>query len=71
MFGLLWLHWGLISQNINISGADPASGVLTNVEGSGVIIPRVASGKVDGVSRSSRKKGVSGSSSTGRVGRGC
>lgn len=62
---LMVLHWGQVSQNINVEGFEPASGVLTPTPKDGVITPGTGAGGIKAVKGSGGTKRVSGSGGNG------
>lgn len=64
MTHLLVLHWGQVSQSINVSGGDPASGGIDPAVKSGGIEPRVGRGRTKALKGSGGSEGISGSGGT-------
>lgn len=61
MTNLMVLHWGTVDLTINVSGIDPASGVIETPVKSGVILPTTGAGKAKRLRGSGGVKGISGS----------
>ena len=61
MYQLMVLHWGQISQIINVSGGDVASGNLTALPGEGVITAEAGRGSIKSLVGRGGSKGVKGS----------
>jgi len=65
VLNLLYLHWGLVSQNISISGrADIASGVVKGPQGTSSVNDLRGKGSVAGVKGSGSSGGIGGGGGT-------
>lgn len=61
------LHWGLVSQTINVSGLATISAEIGPIQGQGKTIPVKASGETGNVSGSGKIGNVGGSGRTEKI----